>query len=331
MKDGYISVIIPIYNAELYLEKCLESVTMQTYTKLQIILIDDGSTDRSSKICDEWLKKDNRIMVNHTKNQGVSSARNTGLSLASGEFISMIDADDILDKNLYMELINSINMNKSDLSVCNFFWYNGKESMKNIIKDVKNKMDKKDFLEAVSRRDGFGGYLWNKLYKKKIIGDLRFQSNVKIMEDLLFNFDLSDKISFASYVDKPLYYYRQWDGSALNRSTLQKDKLLLEGLAQIIAVLDTQNIISSDLYKLRYIFEAKKIITLEVNDKYNEIIYNNYKKYLKLNIFLNTSNTKWKIKVILILLFPTMYCKLRYRRYIKGENLNEEKDFNNYI
>lgn len=331
MKDGYISVIIPIYNAALYLEKCLESVTMQTYSKLQIILIDDGSTDGSSKICDKWLKKDSRIIVKHTKNRGVSSARNTGLSLVRGEFVSMIDADDILDNNLYKELINSININKSDLSVCNFYWYSEKETKKNNIKNVKSKMDKKGFLKAISHKDGCGGYLWNKLYRKTIIGDLKFQTNVNIMEDLLFNFELSNKIHFISYVDKPLYYYRQWEGSVLKQSTIQNDKLLLDSLSLIIDVLDAQKIISSNLYKLRYIFEAKKIVTLKKSDRHNEIIYNNYRKYLKLNVFLNILNTKWKIKVILILLFPTVYCKLRYKQYFEGGNLSEEKNFNNNI
>ena len=116
-----ISVIIPVYKTEKYLEKCIKSITEQTHKNLEIILIDDDSPDDSPRICDEWALKDDRIAVYHIENKGVSNARNIALNLAQGEYIAFIDSDDYAEPNMIELLYNSIKDNGSDISVCGFY------------------------------------------------------------------------------------------------------------------------------------------------------------------------------------------------------------------
>ena len=114
-----ISVIVPVYNVENYLDRCIASIVSQSYKELEIILVDDGSSDSSGSICDEWAKKDNRILVLHQNNAGVSSARNAALRIAKGDFIAFVDSDDYIDKNMYSLLLSSAD-NETDICVCGF-------------------------------------------------------------------------------------------------------------------------------------------------------------------------------------------------------------------
>ena len=120
MDNPLISIIIPVYNVEKYLAKCVESVINQTYKKIQIILIDDGSTDNSGKICDDFKLKDNRIEVIHKKNGGLSDARNAGLKIVKGDYIGFIDSDDYIEKDMYETLLCLLIENNADISIVSF-------------------------------------------------------------------------------------------------------------------------------------------------------------------------------------------------------------------
>ena len=126
---GKISVIIPVYNVCNYLDRCIQSVLTQTYKDLEIILVDDGSTDESGKLCDIYKERDERIIVIHQKNQGVSCARNAGINIASGEYIGFVDADDYIEKNMYEELSSKIYFGnvKNEIIVCSFNRINNNE------------------------------------------------------------------------------------------------------------------------------------------------------------------------------------------------------------
>ena len=113
-----ISIIVPVYQAEKYISKCIESIVNQTYKNLEIILIDDGSTDRSGEICDEYGKKDNRIVVVHNKNKGVSVARNCGLDIATGDYITFVDSDDYIDLQMYSEMMKVVEKYSCDVVMC---------------------------------------------------------------------------------------------------------------------------------------------------------------------------------------------------------------------
>ena len=179
--EDKVTIIVPVYNAEKYLEKCIKSLINQTYNNLEIILIDDGSLDKSWNICNNFAKKDTRIKVYHKENGGVSSARNWGLSNSSGKYILFVDSDDWLEDNMIEILYREIEEQKVDVSICNFFC-NDEKSQK-INDKTNNKIisdDRKEKIKYLFEESLFGGYLWNKLIRKSIIGDIVFDENVKI-------------------------------------------------------------------------------------------------------------------------------------------------------
>lgn len=175
-----ISIIIPIYNTEKYLRRCLDSVLTQTYKDFECILVDDGSTDASGKICDEYAAKDNRFKVFHKRNGGVSSARNLGLDNANGEYIAFCDADDYVEKN-WIEVF-AANIVGRDLVVSSFNRIEGKEKIPII---YPYHIEEMELLWAVLEIDGTAGLLWNKCFRADIIEKyhIRFNKDFKLWED----------------------------------------------------------------------------------------------------------------------------------------------------
>ena len=210
MNSPLISVIIPAYNAGQYFNHCIESIVNQTYKNLEIIIIDDGSTDDTPKLCDEWAEKDSRIIVIHKKNGGASSARNSGLDSATGEYITFVDADDYLDLDMYEIMLNELIENNADAARCGIVreaddgstedWGTGNYD----IRVVDNKQLLADVGEAL-------GILpvspCNKLYKAECIGDIRFDTKYKFAEDTLFNFMVAGNIKKMVYHDVNRYHY----------------------------------------------------------------------------------------------------------------------------
>lgn len=207
MEKELISIIIPIYNVEKYLPKCIENVINQSYKNLEIILIDDGSTDSSGKICDEYKKIDSRIKVIHKKNGGVSSARNIGLDEASGNWISFVDADDWLEKDFCKLLLENILKEQVDIGICS---YNRIVSNNiEIINFHRNEIiDSRNFLNnCLNPQSGFGTCIM-KIYNRLLIDKLRFDENLKVAEDALFNIEMSKNIEKILILNKALYNYR---------------------------------------------------------------------------------------------------------------------------
>ena len=133
MKEDYlISIIVPVYKVEKYLQECVTSIQNQTYRNLEIILVDDGSPDKSGKLCNEYAKRDSRIKVIHKVNGGLSSARNAGLKIAKGEYIGFVDSDDYIRKNMYEKLLDACIQNKTEIAACNYnYVINGNEKKDN--------------------------------------------------------------------------------------------------------------------------------------------------------------------------------------------------------
>lgn len=164
-----LSIIVPVYKVEKYLRQCLDSIVNQTYENLEIILIDDGSPDNCGKICDEYAQRDNRIKVIHKENGGLSSARNIGTQIAKGEYITYVDSDDWLDKNMYSELISALEKYNLDMVRCEAYTSDGIN--KEIIlpkEEYKNKI----FYDKEILYRYFDEFLckvvWNAVYKKKL-------------------------------------------------------------------------------------------------------------------------------------------------------------------
>ncbi len=190
-----ISIIIPVYNSEKYLEKCLDSVLAQTFTEFEVLLINDGSTDSSGKICDEYAQKDSRVKVFHQENKGVSAARNLGLDKATGEWICFVDSDDYLDTNYLKALFDSVKKNKSVDLVIQGFKKVGKKGQTMVT--FGNELIKSDdFHTLFEKKEMFKyGYTVSKLYRKKYID----YHQIRFPEDYSFAEDLSFFLNYISY------------------------------------------------------------------------------------------------------------------------------------
>lgn len=200
--DSLISVIVPIYNSEKYLDNTIKSIINQTYKNLEIILVDDGSTDKSYEICKKYQKKDNRIKLFHQKNKGVSFARNIGIENSNGEFLTFMDSDDLIDKKMYEKLFNAFD-NNLDYVFCDY------KIKKNMLNNSNKILDMTIYDKIYKSFPYDGGANWC-LYRTKIIK----KYNIKFSENLFFAEDLDFLISYLirckkniKYVDEKLYYY----------------------------------------------------------------------------------------------------------------------------
>ena len=199
-----LSVIIPVYNVKHYLEKCVESIVDQTYHNLQIILVDDGSTDGSQTICDELAQKDSRIVVIHKENGGLSTARNVGMDRAKGDYIAFVDSDDWLERNMYEVLINQLEAHDADLVACSFYECKGDE--KKAVGDSKN-ISVFNTEEIFINKNQLRFLVWNKVFRRSFVEKLRFVPG-QVYEDFHFCRQVFLKTKKLIYLDVPFYDYR---------------------------------------------------------------------------------------------------------------------------
>ena len=204
MNPPKVSIIVPVYNVEKYICRCLDSVVSQTFTDWECILVDDGSLDNSGKVCDEYAERDRRFKVIHRKNSGVSAARNMGLDMAEGEWISFVDSDDWIEKETYKIAIENAIKEKSDVVCYGMrFLQNGR------YKSVPFK-EKCDIFYKFQHYKVYMHSPCNKLIKGGWVKNKRFNVDMKCYEDLLFIFDvLTDPNIRISYMNNELYYYEQ--------------------------------------------------------------------------------------------------------------------------
>jgi glycosyltransferase involved in cell wall biosynthesis len=221
-----ISVIVPIYNVEIYLSEFLSSITSQTYTQLEIILIDDGSTDRCYSICNEWSKRDDRLRVYHIPNGGVSAARNYGIQLATGEYLAFADPDDILHPDIYRLLHNALIENDSDMVICYEEAFQDSQVPDVHPVETYHISEVTDNISTFNHfLDNFTGYIgWscNKLYKKTLLAGICFPVDRKYLEDICFNIDVSLNVKKCIWIKEKLYLYRQHSGNSMNTNSARK-------------------------------------------------------------------------------------------------------------
>lgn len=214
---------MPVYNVEEYLPNCLESVNKQTYKKIELLIIDDGSTDSSGSICDSFCAKHSYAKTIHLNNGGVSIARNTGLDNASGDYIVFIDSDDILSEVYIEELVTLMNKSEDEMGIVGY----DSTDVSNLSRatDISSCLCESSFIidNLIKDRD-VGGYLWNKIFKRSIIEqeNIRFLKNVLIWEDLYFVLQYLNNISQVCWCKSKYYYYRKRESSAVRSITLEK-------------------------------------------------------------------------------------------------------------
>ena len=214
-----ISVVIPVYNVEKYLRQCLDSVINQTYSDLEILIVDDGSTDNSGIICDEY-KRDERVKVFHTENQGLSSARNYALDRLKGEYIAFLDSDDWLEQNALECMLTMAQNNSADVVVCEFY----QEFVNKIIKPKGTFSEfiaeQEEILDAMIVEHKFSEDVWNKLYRARLFEGIRYP-NGRVFEDKAITYRLLRKSKILVYKPIPLIHYRNRIKSISNDHSLK--------------------------------------------------------------------------------------------------------------
>lgn len=225
MEKELISIIVPIYNVEKYLNKCVESILKQTYDNLEIILVDDGSLDNCGNICDEYAKKDSRIIVLHKTNGGLSDARNKGINIAKGKYIGFVDSDDYIDNDMFEILYNLCKNNNADISMISY-----KEIENEIIinenSNYTNKVFKYNNIEAIKellKDEKIKNYAWNKLYKKELFDGIEYPIKMAY-EDVGTTYKLFEKAKKVIWYDIPKYNYIRRDTSIVSKNTYKNLK-----------------------------------------------------------------------------------------------------------
>lgn len=236
MKDSTIvlpkiSIIVPIFNAEHTLKRCVDSILNQSYENIECILINDGSTDNSLVLCNEYMKNDSRVVVLNQSNLGVSEARNNGLRIATGEWIGFVDSDDQIDSNMYSLLINNAISYSVLISVCGFMVIS-KEIAISLIDSVQtSKVKAKKAIKLIKRKRYIEGGPWNKLFHKSVVNDLNFLKDIHFGEDTLFLVDAFSKVKDIVISTAPCYMYYNNSSSLsknINRSIVDYAYIMFE-------------------------------------------------------------------------------------------------------
>ena len=221
-----VSIIVPVYNTAQYLEECLQSIIGQTYRELEIIAVDDGSTDGSAELLDRLSENDSRICVIHQQNGGVSAARNAGLAVAHGDYVTFVDSDDLLESDMYETLIKLAEEHQADIAHCGYkkIQMNGTE--KDVLGTGKLLIhNSQEAVECMLRGQYFVGSLCNKLYRRELFSDIQFDTALRINEDVLINVQVFLKARKLVFLDVPKYHYFEREGSSCMRTAqLRKSK-----------------------------------------------------------------------------------------------------------
>lgn len=315
MNNKLISVIVPVYNLENYIKRCLKSIQNQTYRNIEIIVVDDGSIDDSWNVINRIAKEDNRIIPIHKENGGVSSARMLGLANANGEWIGFVDGDDEIEEDMYEVLINNAFECNADISHCGYkMIFNDGRITSFYDTKVKKIQDNTTGVIDLLEGDLIEPGLWNKLYKKSLFEDIELDTNIKINEDLLLNYYLFKNSQLSIFEDLTKYHYLIRDNSA-SRSKLNDYKIYDPIRVKEVILND-----ADDEYKSI----AQKVFLRTLIYVYNSLIINegdfvNDKKKIRKMIFSNRCycsllNSKLKIMTNMIMLIPNFY-KIIYKIY----------------
>ena len=313
-----VSVIVPIYNVEKYLKKCIESIINQSYQNIEILLINDGSTDNCENICKTYQLSDKRIKYYKKENGGLSSARNMGIDHATGTYLMFVDSDDFIDSMMVEKLINLAKKYDASIVECNYFEI--LENQKTIFKPMQDKIySSNEAIVALIKNCGITPTAWNKLYATKLFKDIRYKEGIyhedeEIIVKLLSN---CSKIVETRY---PLYFYVKRNGSIINSNFNLKHLDIITIMQKRISFLKDLNINSSILgiaqCRLSNIYnEMYGKIILSQNDELDDwkqrlVIYR--KQQIKI-VLCSSANIFYKLKSTLFYLFPKYITK-----HIKG-------------
>lgn len=279
-----ITVIVPVYKVEQYLDHCIQSILDQTYTNLEIIMIDDGSPDNCPKRCDAWVKKDSRIRVIHKENGGLSDARNVGLKEAKGDLIAFVDSDDWIAPELYERLVYALEIDQSDIAACSveIVWGNATTERQFLTTRSNHLLNRQEAMKTLLEESLLKNPVWYKLYKREIIQDIWFE-NRKQHEDVYWSYQVIGNAERVSIIDYIGYYYMQRPESIMGIKYSPKRLDVMEA------------------YERRYRYISREFPELENQarlDVFSNCIYHGQMilKYLKGNEQRNSFNYVNRIK-----------------------------------
>lgn len=276
-----ISIIIPAYNVELYIDQCIKSILQQTYQNIEVIIIDDGSTDQTPQMCDNYSAQDSRVKVYHQENAGQAAARNFALTMAKGEYIIYIDCDDYVSLDYIENLFNYMVKYEADIVQCyaQKFWDDGKKELLKISETTPQVYNASEALKEFCYQRKFYAAPWAKLIRRELMEGLAFPENMGY-EDMAIMYKLIGKVNKIVLLPKILYFYRQHNASTMHNTFSKKkiDRIIIaEDLKRYIEMNFPEN---STAVKTRYILaNFQLLMDLPYNSKYKEL-----RKKIKINI-----------------------------------------------
>lgn len=317
---GLVSVVVPVYNSEVFLERCVNSILNQTYNNIEVILINDGSNDSSGEICDLLARQDKRVKVLHQPNSGVSTARNNGINKAKGKFIQFVDSDDYIEDIMTEILIKEMNK-ELDIVMCGYkrinIDTNGKEIITNSNVYKKSYINKKEFLEdfGVYFKDMYINFIWNKLYRADIIkdNDIYYDKSIGWGEDLIFNLSYLKYCDKISIIEDLFYNYVNYnDGSitsTFNKNLYSNQQSMYTNIRKFLIENNSYYGKNKDIIETRYtnrmiscinnlFHEDADYNTREIRTEINNIMGN--EMFFKNLEYLNSSGLQRRIIGILI-------------------------------
>ena len=322
-----ISVIVPVYNVEQYLNQCVESLVHQDYRNIEIILIDDGSTDKSGELCEKWSLKDARVKVVHTENHGLSAARNVGINKTNGKYIYFIDSDDWVEEDILSTLLQNIQIYGADLSSCAMKKDFGEKSH-NLHKTEKcvKVLQRRMFHEILCNESVYG-YVCNKLFKRDLLKDLLFDEDLLSQEDMDFTMRYLEKCKVCVYTKAEYYHYRQRIESMTGEIGYSSRKLSVAKVYErAISIYETYcpedvHIVERNYLKININIVGRMQVSNYKNKEVEEWLNGNIKQYYKRVLREKKTPVGVKANIVASYHFPKMMLKLKQRLIAKRRSV----------
>lgn len=327
-----ISVIVPVYNVEQYLNQCVESLVKQVYKNIEIILVDDGSTDNSGVLCDKWVANENRIRVIHTENHGLSAARNVGIKNAKGTYISFVDSDDWVEIDFLETLVQNIQIYDADISSC---------GMKKDYGNTKFDFNKDKESVCISQKQMFHeilcneyvyGYVCNKLFRKELVDGNLFDENLFSQEDMDFTMRYLQKCKKCAYTESEYYHYRQRGGSMTGEIGYNPRKLSIAEVYERALLIyatycpEDMYIVERNYLKININIIGRMKISKYQNKEIRKRLLSNINQYYKKVLKDKRNSPQIKVNIFMSFHFPKTMLKLKQRILARKRNKWYEKD-----
>jgi glycosyltransferase involved in cell wall biosynthesis len=317
-----VSVIVPVYNTSRYLEDCINSICSQKYTNLEIILVNDGSTDNSGDICDKYSQIDDRIKVYHKTNGGLSSARNTGIDVSNGEYIAFVDSDDWISEWMIFDMVTNMIKTNADISICGFNKTTKRESADVLLNKYEIMNTNEAFL-AMYKYSKYSSEACNKIYKKYLFDNIRYPIG-KIFEDQLTTYKLINNASTIIYTTSKFYFYFMHQESIVHKKFDASYFARITGLDEAIKFFEKNKTILPYIKK-QWAISYVHILLKAIYDDYNDFSWFESNKGKLIN-YSKKCTLIYKVIICLILfnfkLFRKMVMIYHNSRRKKHEDLN---------